>query len=86
MSEKKNWVSVKQPSVSIKGNAGCGKLMAASLSEVCQLKPRSDPGEIIQLYLSTRVRRPTFFLQDLNLESRGSSSVICHDHDQGARL
>ena len=44
---------LKQPSVSIKGNAGCGKLMAASLSEVCQLKPRSDPGEIIQLDTST---------------------------------
>ena len=53
MSEKKNWISVKQPSVSIKGNARCGKLMAASFSEVCQLKPRSDPGEIIQLAIDT---------------------------------
>ena len=30
-SEKKNWVSVKHSSVSIKGNAGCGKLRALLL-------------------------------------------------------
>ena len=56
--------------------------MAASLSEVCQLKPRSDPGEIIQLPLDTSTEA-NFYLQDLNLDNL---FIICSDHGDVVRI